>query len=88
MAGFLKVLFRNLLEGPSTDPFPLGETFTPARLRGRGHQYHPSAGRQRLHHHHLAELLLPVRLLPPLLPHRGHEHQHGLALGPSGKGKI
>ncbi|MDO5484042.1 MAG: hydrogenase [Desulfovibrionaceae bacterium] len=35
MAGFLKVLFRNLLEGPSTDPYPLGETFTPARLRGR-----------------------------------------------------
>ena len=33
MAGFLKVLFRNLLEGPSTDPFPLGETFTPDRLR-------------------------------------------------------
>ena len=35
MAGFLKVLFRNLLEGPSTDPFPLGATFTPDRLRGR-----------------------------------------------------
>lgn len=35
MAGFLKVLFRNLLAGPSTDPFPLGETFTPARLRGK-----------------------------------------------------
>lgn len=35
MAGFLKVLFRNLLEGPSTDPFPLGETFTPKRLRGK-----------------------------------------------------
>ena len=35
MAGFLKVLFHNLLEGPSTDPFPFGETFTPARLRGR-----------------------------------------------------
>lgn len=35
MAGFLKVLFRNLLEGPSTDPFPLGETFTPERLRGK-----------------------------------------------------
>lgn len=36
MAGFLKVLFRNLLEGPSTDPFPLvPETFTPDRLRGR-----------------------------------------------------
>ncbi|MDR1658958.1 MAG: 4Fe-4S binding protein [Desulfovibrio sp.] len=35
MAGFLKVLLRNVLEGPSTDPFPLGETFTPERLRGR-----------------------------------------------------
>lgn len=35
MSGFLKVLFRNLLEGPSTDPFPLGETFTPDRLRGK-----------------------------------------------------
>ncbi len=36
MSGFLKVLFRNLLEGPSTDPFPLvPETFTPDRLRGR-----------------------------------------------------
>jgi formate hydrogenlyase subunit 6/NADH:ubiquinone oxidoreductase subunit I len=35
MVDFLKVLFRNVLEGPSTDPFPLGETFTPQRLRGR-----------------------------------------------------
>ncbi len=35
MASFLKVLFRNLLDGPSTDPFPLGETFTPDRLRGK-----------------------------------------------------
>lgn len=35
MAGFLKVLFRNLLEGPSTDPFPFGETHTPARVRGK-----------------------------------------------------
>jgi formate hydrogenlyase subunit 6/NADH:ubiquinone oxidoreductase subunit I len=35
MAGFLKVLFRNVLDGPSTDPFPLGETFTPDRLRGK-----------------------------------------------------
>ncbi len=35
MAAFLKVLFRNLLDGPSTDPFPLGETFTPERLRGK-----------------------------------------------------
>lgn len=34
MPGFLKVLFRNLLEGPSTDPYPLGPTFTPNRLRG------------------------------------------------------
>lgn len=35
MAGFMKVLFRNLIQGPSTDPFPLGETFTPKRVRGR-----------------------------------------------------
>jgi formate hydrogenlyase subunit 6/NADH:ubiquinone oxidoreductase subunit I len=35
MAGFLKVLFNNVLNGPSTDPFPLGETFTPARFRGK-----------------------------------------------------
>ena len=35
MSSFLKVLFRNVLEGPSTDPFPLGETFTPERLRGK-----------------------------------------------------
>ena len=35
MAGFLKVLLRNVLDGPSTDPFPLGETFTPDRFRGK-----------------------------------------------------
>ena len=35
MAGFLKVLLRNVLDGPSTDPFPLGETFTPRRFRGQ-----------------------------------------------------
>ena len=35
MAGFLKVLLRNVLQGPSTDPFPLGETFTPKRFRGK-----------------------------------------------------
>lgn len=35
MAGFLKVLFRNVLDGPSTDPFPAGETFTPERFRGK-----------------------------------------------------
>ena len=35
MASFMKVLFRNLIQGPSTDPFPFGETFTPERVRGR-----------------------------------------------------
>lgn len=35
MAGFLKVLFRNLLEGPSTDPLPTLDTPTPERVRGR-----------------------------------------------------
>jgi formate hydrogenlyase subunit 6/NADH:ubiquinone oxidoreductase subunit I len=32
---FLKLLMRNLAKGPSTDPFPFGETFTPKTLRGR-----------------------------------------------------
>ncbi len=32
---FLKVLMRNLVSGPSTDPFPFGDTFTPEALRGR-----------------------------------------------------
>ncbi len=32
---FIRILFRNLLKGPSTDPFPFGETFTPKGLRGR-----------------------------------------------------
>jgi formate hydrogenlyase subunit 6/NADH:ubiquinone oxidoreductase subunit I len=35
MSGFAKILFNNVLKGPSTDPFPLGETFTPARFRGK-----------------------------------------------------
>lgn len=39
--GFLGVLIRNLVAGPSTDPFPFGETFTPATLRGRV-EYHPA----------------------------------------------
>ena len=26
MAAFLKVLFRNLLDGPSTDPYPIAPT--------------------------------------------------------------
>lgn len=32
---FIKILIRNLIQGPSTDPFPFGETFTPEGLRGR-----------------------------------------------------
>jgi formate hydrogenlyase subunit 6/NADH:ubiquinone oxidoreductase subunit I len=35
MAGFLKVLFHNVLKGPSTDPYPLGPTFSPPTIRGR-----------------------------------------------------
>ncbi len=35
MFSFLKILVRNLIQGPSTDPFPFGETFTPEGLRGR-----------------------------------------------------
>ncbi len=35
MANFLKILAKNVLKGPSTDPFPLGETFTPERFRGK-----------------------------------------------------
>ena len=35
MPAFLKVLFNNVLAGPSTDPYPLGETFTPERFRGK-----------------------------------------------------
>jgi len=31
----LKVLLQNLIKGPSTDPFPFGETFTPKGLRAR-----------------------------------------------------
>ncbi len=35
MFSFLKVLARNLIQGPATDPFPYGETHTPKGLRGR-----------------------------------------------------
>lgn len=35
MFGFLKVLARNVLKGPSTDPFPFAEAHTPARFRGQ-----------------------------------------------------
>ena len=32
---FLSVLFDNLRKGPSTDPFPFGETQTPKNYRGK-----------------------------------------------------
>ncbi len=32
---FLPVLFRNLRQGPATDPFPFGEASTPKTFRGR-----------------------------------------------------
>lgn len=35
MPKFLKVLARNLLQGPATDPFPFEESETPERFRGR-----------------------------------------------------
>ncbi len=35
MFSFLKILLRNLHQGPVTDPFPFGETFTPKGLRAR-----------------------------------------------------
>ncbi len=35
MLSFLKVLARNLIQGPSTDPFPFGEAPTPKGFRGR-----------------------------------------------------
>lgn len=35
MLTIFKLLWRNLRQGPSTDPFPFGETFTPDNLRGK-----------------------------------------------------
>ena len=35
MASFLNVMLHNVLDGPRTDPFPFGETFSPERIRGR-----------------------------------------------------
>ncbi len=35
MASYLKILLRNLLQGPSTDPFPAGPTFEPDTIRGK-----------------------------------------------------
>ncbi|QNB46012.1 4Fe-4S dicluster domain-containing protein [Thermanaerosceptrum fracticalcis] len=35
MSSFLKIAIRNLLKGPSTDPYPFGETFVPKGLRGK-----------------------------------------------------
>lgn len=34
MASFLNIIMRNVLEGPSTTPFPFGETFSPDSIRG------------------------------------------------------
>ncbi|GAB6045161.1 4Fe-4S binding protein [Caminibacter profundus] len=35
MSGFLKIAIRNLLKGPTTDPYPFGKTFVPDKLRGK-----------------------------------------------------
>ncbi|WP_457561722.1 4Fe-4S binding protein [Caminibacter pacificus] len=35
MSGFLKIAIRNLLKGPTTDPYPFGDTFIPQKLRGK-----------------------------------------------------
>lgn len=35
MLPFLKIMVKNLLAGPSTDPFPFAPTHTPKRFRGR-----------------------------------------------------
>ena len=35
MSGFLKIAIRNLLKGPTTDPYPFGPTFIPDKLRGK-----------------------------------------------------
>ncbi len=34
MSGFFKIAIRNLLQGPTTDPYPFGETFLPDEYRG------------------------------------------------------
>lgn len=54
----------------------------------RSHQHLEIRGRQRLRDHGVAQLLLPVRPVPPLLPDQGrHPHQR-LAQRPPGHGKI
>ncbi len=40
MLPFLKIAFKNLLKGPSTDPFPFAEAYTPPRFRGRAELDH------------------------------------------------
>jgi len=35
MSSFIKIAIRNLLKGPTTDPYPFGETFIPENLRGK-----------------------------------------------------
>lgn len=39
---FLKIILRNLCQGPATDPYPFGDTFTPDGLRGKI-KYNPQA---------------------------------------------
>jgi len=39
---FLKILLRNLRQGPATDPYPFGKTFIPDGLRGKI-KYNPQA---------------------------------------------
>ncbi|WP_456387666.1 4Fe-4S dicluster domain-containing protein [Desulfolithobacter sp.] len=34
MAGFLRIAIRNFFNGPTTDPYPFGETSTPEKYRG------------------------------------------------------
>jgi formate hydrogenlyase subunit 6/NADH:ubiquinone oxidoreductase subunit I len=35
MSSFIKITVRNFLKGPTTDPYPFGETFVPDDLRGK-----------------------------------------------------
>ena len=35
MGSFFNILLNNVISGPSTDPFPFGETFSPKTIRGR-----------------------------------------------------
>lgn len=54
----------------------------------RSHQHLEIRGRQRLRDHGVAQLLLPVRPVPPLLPDQGRHPLQRLAQRPPGHGKI